>query len=43
MNDDFEANFQIVECRECGAPFNLGAQPYYGGLCPECNENEDEE
>ena len=34
--DEFEANFELVECRDCGAEFNLGAQMYYDSLCPDC-------
>lgn len=37
--DTFEAEYQEVECRECGAVFNLGAQTYYDNLCPTCKRN----
>lgn len=36
--DEFEANFQLIECRECGTEFNLGAQMYYDNLCPSCKD-----
>ena len=38
--DEFEASFDLVECNECDAPFNLGAQPYYNGRCPSCQDEE---
>lgn len=37
--DEFEAALDIVKCKECGQEFNLGAQMYYGPLCPSCKEN----
>lgn len=36
--DEFEANYEEVECRECGALFNIGAQMYYSNLCPSCHK-----
>lgn len=33
---EFEAEYQEVECRECGTHFNLGGQDYYDNLCPKC-------
>ena len=38
--DEFEASFELVECSECDARFNLGAQPYYNGRCPSCQDEE---
>lgn len=35
---EFEANYEEVECRECGTVFNIGAQMYYDNLCPSCKE-----
>jgi len=37
--DEFEASYELVECRECATKFNLGAQFYYDNLCPECKRN----
>mgnify|MGYP006934449374 FL=1 len=34
--DEFEASYELIECRECGTQFNLGAQMYYDNLCPSC-------
>ena len=31
----------IVECEECGAPFDLARQMYYGPNCPSCREGDD--
>lgn len=28
--------YEEVECRDCGRPFNLAAQSYYDNRCPEC-------
>lgn len=28
---------EIMECRECGATFDLARQSYYYDLCPTCN------
>jgi phage FluMu protein Com len=36
--DEFEANYELIECRDCGTQFNLGAQHYYDNKCPECKE-----
>ena len=36
--DEFEASFELITCRECGTKFNLGAQMYYDNLCPTCKE-----
>ena len=33
---EFEANFDLVECREFNQEFNLGGQMYYDNLCPSC-------
>ncbi|GAA0460006.1 hypothetical protein GCM10008985_15500 [Halococcus dombrowskii] len=34
--DEIEANYDLVDCSECGQQFNLGAQTYYGPRCPSC-------
>ncbi|GAA0448945.1 hypothetical protein GCM10008985_00340 [Halococcus dombrowskii] len=38
--DGFEANFDLVDCSECGKQFNLGAQSYYGSRCPSCRTDD---
>jgi Zn finger protein HypA/HybF involved in hydrogenase expression len=40
-HDEFEASFDLVDCRNCGRPFNLGAQTYYTNLCPKCYRSEE--
>lgn len=32
-----EAEYEIIECRNCQAAFNLAAQIYYDDLCPDCD------
>jgi Zn finger protein HypA/HybF involved in hydrogenase expression len=32
----------FIECRECGAEFDLARQNYYDNLCPKCHAEEDE-
>lgn len=29
-----------MECRNCGATFNLAAQMYYDNMCPECKHEQ---
>lgn len=31
---------EIVDCRECGATFDLARQTYYVDLCPFCEAEE---
>lgn len=31
---------EMIDCRDCGATFNLAAQFYYTNLCPDCVEDE---
>ncbi|EMA56297.1 hypothetical protein [Halococcus thailandensis] len=38
--DEFEANFDLVGCSECGKQFNLGVQSYYGSRCPSCRTDD---
>lgn len=33
----------LVECRTCGAQFDLARQPYYGPDCPSCRDGETDE
>lgn len=39
--DEFEASFDLIECRKCSSQFNLGAQPYYTNLCPKCYSSDE--
>lgn len=34
---------EIIECRECGARFDLTEQVYYDNLCPRCMDEENPE
>jgi NMD protein affecting ribosome stability and mRNA decay len=41
VNHDHDRD--IVECRECGARFDLVKQVYYDNLCPSCMDEENPE
>jgi len=40
MHDRYEPD--IVECKECGRQFDANRQGYYGPLCPECRNSDEE-
>lgn len=41
MSHEFATGANLVECRDCGAMFNLDGQMYYDDLCPECKAERD--
>lgn len=32
---------EMIDCRNCGAPFDLARQYYYEDLCPSCKKEKD--
>jgi Zn finger protein HypA/HybF involved in hydrogenase expression len=37
----YDDDVEIIECRECGAQFDVAKQRYYDNLCPPCKDEND--